>query len=560
MKNIFKLLAITLVIGMVSEGCKKNDFNINSNPNNPTVTNTPFRFLLPAAQVSTASRVATSWRWLNSYLGYWARSGTYAPAADEESYNLTTNFQSGIFNGFYDTQNDLQLLQNGAMAANAGFYEGIARIMKSHNYAILVDFYNNIPYSQALKGAANTTPSYDKGADIYKSLLNQIDSGMASIKASSIETNLDIATDDVMFGNKLYPATTLDAQKLRWTKFGNTLKLRLLVHLMGGGITSAAGTTPQTIVPGFNVAAEISKLTSDVTPSGVSTVPTGFLTFDAEVNPGYNTQEPNPFFNSFVRDITGVVTQNSVYTKANSYAVGGGSYNPGYYNYNGDIRINRFYSLPTGPPAGTVHRGVDYGLPALTANAAALLSNIGPGVTRGADKPVYILTAAESFMLQAEAAQRGFAIGGTAGALLTSGIRASFVSLGLSAAQADAYIVLNAGYVDVDINGTILFRGVLPGIYTIISQKWFALNGITPYEVYTDYRRVDFSPTIKHFVYGVGSDFFAGPPISVYQFNTRTEIPKRLLYPQQEYNVNAANVNAEGNIDAYINRIFWDLN
>lgn len=550
MKNIIRLLTVAVVLGLVSEGCSKNDFNINSNPNTPTVTNTPFRFLLPTAQVSTASRVATSWRWLNSYLGYWARSGTYAPNADEESYNLTTNFQSGIFNGFYDTQNDFQLLQQGAVAANAGFYEGIARIMKSHNFAILVDLYNNIPYSQALKGAANTTPSYDKGADIYKSLLNQIDSGMASIKAATIELNPTIAVDDVMFGNKLFPATSFSAQQLRWTKFGNTLKLRLLVHLMGGGITSSAGTTPQTTVAGFNIPAEIAKLTADVTNGG----PTGFLTVDAQVNPGYNSQEPNPFYNSFVQDITGVATGNAVYTKANSYAVGP-DYGGGYYPYNGDPRINTFYTAPSGG-----HRGVAYGKPSDNANAAALLSSLGPAVTRGADKPVYIITLAESFMLQAEAAQRGFAIGGTASALLTEGIRASFTSAGLTTAQADTYRTNNAGYVDVDIAGTILFSGVQAGIYTIISQKWFALNGITPYEVWTDYRRVDFSPTVKNFRYGVGSGFDPGPPISVYQFNTRTELPRRLLYPQSEYNFNAANVGAEGTIDAFTNRIFWDLN
>lgn len=554
MKNIFKLLTVVLVIGLVSEGCKKNDFNINSNPNSPTVTNTPFRFLLPTAQVTTATRVATSWRWLNSYLGYWARSGTYAPNADEESYNITTQFQGGIFTGFYDTQNDFQLLQDGAVAANAGFYEGIARIMKSHNFAILVDLYNNIPYSQALKGAANTTPAYDKGADIYKSLLNQIDSGMASIKAATIDLNPNIAIDDVMFGNKTFPATSFANQQLRWAKFGNTLKLRLLVHLMGGGITTASGTTPQTIVPGFNVAAEVAKLNADMTNGAA----TGFITVDAEINPGYNSQEPNPFFNSFVRDITGVATANSIYTKAHSYAAGGGRYGNGYYRYNGDPRINRFYTTPAGT---TTHKGVDYGLPSSNANAAANLSSLGPAVVRTADAPVRIITAAESFMLQAEAAQRGFAItGGTAASLLTSGVRASFVSLGLTAADADAYLALNAGYVDVDINGTILFQGVLPGIYTIISQKWFALNGITPYEVWTDYRRVDYSATQKYFVYGRGSGFDAGPPISVYSFNTRTELPKRLLYPQSEYNFNAANAVAEGTIDAYNNRIFWDLN
>jgi hypothetical protein len=104
------------------------------------------------------------------------------------------------------------------------------------------------------------------------------------------------------------------------------------------------------------------------------------------------------------------------------------------------------------------------------------------------------------------------------------------------------------------------------GLFTIIAQKWYALNGINTLEVWTDYRRLSYAEVASyvgaptdHFVYGEGGGYPEGPPISVSPQNTSTKIPVRYLYPQTEYNYNAANVGAEGTVDRYT-RIFWDIN
>jgi hypothetical protein len=112
----------------------------------------------------------------------------------------------------------------------------------------------------------------------------------------------------------------------------------------------------------------------------------------------------------------------------------------------------------------------------------------------------------------------------------------------------------NAGYPDVDYTAGPLAPG-LPGggLYTILSQKWFALNMIAPYELWTDYRRTGI-------VYGVGGGFDPGPTLSVDPGRTSATIPVRLFYPQSEYNYNAANVAAEGAVNVFTGRIFWDLN
>ena len=553
MKKIIQLLplAIVLVIGAIS--CKKESFNINKNPNDVTDSSIVYNFILPTAQNSTARLVTRNWGWLQNYLGYWARSGTYAPNTAEETYELTTNFQAQIWTNIYDNLYDYEAMRISAKKEGAEFYEGISRIMKAHNNAILVDIYNNVPYTEALKGAANITPKYDKGIDIYKDLLRQIDTGIALIKAANVADdgpNKTIATDDIMFGSTLFDdnadgSADPAAMKVRWAKFANTVKLRILTKFMNGGVAAnPAGTvgTPESYVAGVDLGAEFATIAAEGS---------GFMDngLNAEVQPGYQSDKGNPFYNSYVADNAGTKTANADYYKANSYAID-------YYEYNGDPREGKFYTQsPTG------FRGVQYGLPSLTENAASTLSGIGTGLARSVTSAAWVLTEAESYFLQAECIHRGFLPGGAAGAAATmnQGIQASFTYLG--AGSASGYISGNATYADVDYNAASRFGGAAGGLFTIISQKWFALNGIAPFEVWSDYRRVDYSSTVNHFVYGTSTGFDAGPPISVSPANTKTEIPVRLLYPQNEYLYNPANVGADPPVGAYpFSHIFWDLN
>jgi len=548
------LLAVILLTGIYS--CKKDSFNINSDPNNATDSTVAYNVILPAAQNNTARVVSRSWAWLQNYLGYWARSGTYAPNVEEETYEITTNFQTGIWSGMYDNLYDYQVMENGAKKAGASFYEGIAKIMKAHNFGILVSVYNNVPYSEALKGASKTTPKYDDGLFIYKDLLRQLDIAIDLIKnADESETgpNASVLTDDIMFGTQLFPTTTMEEQKIRWIQFANTLKLRILTKFMNGGLEPNSDNsvgTPASYVPGVDLPGEFAIIQAEGT---------GFLDFDAEVQPGYLADKGNPFYNLYVRDDAGSATSGSVYYKANSYAVGQGiSSDPGYYGWNGDPRRTRLYSANA---SGYV-RGVAYGEPSSTDNAATNLGGIGSGLYRGVDKPQWILTAAESYFLQAECMNRGF-MPGDAASTLNTGITASIVSLGSTASAANTYInSTNAGYPDVDYNAPdVEPGGATGGLFTIISQKWFALNGIAPFEVWSDYRRIDFSPSINHFVYGSSVGWDPGPAISVFPANTRTEIPVRLLYPQSEYLYNPVNVGAQPPVGAYpFAHIFWDLN
>jgi hypothetical protein len=441
-----------------------------------------------------------------------------------------------------------------AEALGQGMYEAIGRIMKSHNFQILTDIYGNIPYSEAFQGTVTPTPKYDKSIDIYKGIFADLDLAVALLQdldASDPARNPDIATADLVYAGN----------RASWLRFANTLRLRMLVHLHNGITTT-------TVAPGIDVAAEVAKFT-----------PEGFMGAgqSAHINPGFSGTKPQPYYRVYNTSEAGTGSQRD-HLRASLYAIE-------YYKADRDWRIGAFYTAPvaitnTTNPAGvqqtnyfTAHKGINFGTPSGgSAPTGDALSNIrGKGLSpNGAASRAWIMTSMESLFLQAEARERGIiTTGPTAETLLNAGILESFIwldakrppirnvantqdSVTFSAADTYAqYMEYNMGYPDVDYNAAPL-GGVEAGLYTILQQKWFALNMIAPYELWTDWRRTGI-------VYGIGGGYTPGPPLSV-DPNAGNQIPVRLFYPQNEYNYNAENVAAEGTVNIYTGRIFWDIN
>jgi len=523
LKKIIYASALTALMMVVGIGCSKNKFEINANPDDVTDVSVTPSVLLPGALQATATSIASEWWFMDWWMGHGARSGSYQSFNEEETYKFTNDFHNTIWTGLYANANNYNIMINKAAEIGAGTYEAIGRIMKSHAFQILTDVYGNIPYSEAFKGTAAATPKYDKAVDIYKGIFADLDAAIILLNnplATDPAKNPDITTADLVFGG----SSTM------WKKFANTLRLRMLVHLYNG-------TTTQTVAPGIDVPAQVAKITTD-----------GYLGAGqtADLNPGFTGTKPQPYFRFFNTSEAGQGSQRD-WARASDYAIK-------YYSADGDPRIDRFYTRP-----GASHLGIRFGTPAgAGVPIGSSLSTVrGPGLSpNGANSPAWILTAAESLLIQAEARQRNIiTTGPTAKDLLNAGIRESFIWLGLTETDYDDYLIYNAGYPDVDYDGAALAPG-LPsgGIYTILSQKWFALNSIAPYEIWTDYRRTGV-------VYGVGGGFTAGPTISVDPGTAAgAKIPVRLFYPQTEYNYNAANVAAEGTINVTTSRIFWDLN
>jgi len=145
---------------------------------------------------------------------------------------------------------------------------------------------------------------------------------------------------------------------------------------------------------------------------------------------------------------------------------------------------------------------------------------------------VKLISAAESYFLQAEAVARGWATGDVT-ALFRSGVQASFTALGLTTVQADAYLLTAPdAQLPLDLAGR---------IRTIITQKYYAMNGFQGFEAWTEWRRTSYP------------NFLVKSAASTLGTN---ELPVRLLYPDTEITRNS---NFPG-LKLVTEKVWWDKN
>ena len=95
---------------------------------------------------------------------------------------------------------------------------GIFTTFRVLMFSFMTDYYGDVYYSEALKGREGILyPVYDKQADIYAGLLQELDEASALISGGTDVVN---STYDLMFAG----------DKEQWLKFCNSLKLRLLMR------------------------------------------------------------------------------------------------------------------------------------------------------------------------------------------------------------------------------------------------------------------------------------------------------------------------------------------
>lgn len=500
-KSFFLIPACLLLIA--APGCKKGTFDINNtNPNVPSNVD-PKLVLSGSLAGSAAVALRGNGDFMNYYMGYWAVSGDYIPNAQTLTYNLTTDFFNGNWDDAYTLLANYKLIEKSATGPKDVYYKALSKIMQAYHYQRLVDIYNNIPYSESVKGSGNFNPKYDDAKSVYKDLVNQLDSALQLIKGAGVDANAP-ANYDILFGRGTKTSDWATKAAPKWSRFANTLRLKILMRL-----------TQTSDGPAFITAKLAGAKTSDFLGAGE----------DASVNPGYSNSAANqqsPIWGDVGKNTGGTPYGNNQYYRANSYAVN-------FYLNNNDPRASYFYDLNS---SGKV-RGRAFGSTALEHNSD--ISAIGPGILKSPTMDAVILPAFESLFLQAEAANRGY-ITADASSLYTSAVTESFRLLGVP-----DYANAASNYIGQS-NDNVNYKTSASPLTTLITQKWAALNVFDPLESWSDWRRL-----------GIPSDL----PVSIYPGTTASHIPYRLPYPTSEFNYNAANANSQGTINPITSKIFW---
>lgn len=506
MKKIFLILTTVLLIAGI--GCKKGYLDVNTNPNQSTAADPSL--VLPAALATTVANWYPGPTVFSQWMGSWAVSGSYAINGNDPgtTYKMTTDYPDALWQSVYDNLEDYQYIVNAANANKQPFLEGAARIMRVYNYQHLVDLFNDVPYSDALKGALSLRPAYSKGTDIYDSLFIELQKGIVLINSAGLTAS---ANSDIMFGG----------DKILWVQFANTIRLEMLMKM------SQLSTKPGFFQPNMDL---------------TKAEPAGFLTTDALVQPGYlnSAGQGNPFWQRFYNLSGQLVSSFGDFWAANEFAVK-------FYGSTNDPRLSREFSPVPGTNTFVGNKlGLANGNP-----VNGKYSIFGPGVLQGATAPAVMMLASESYFLQAEAVALTY-MPGDDNALYQDGIKESFRYLGVPnyADSFNVYYANEAGNTKVDYSTatTQLAKQTI-----ILRQKWAALNSINSAEAYADYRKFDYLHT--------GTAPYAGPlgdtPLSYSPYIDIPKIPTRLKYPTSEYSRNPENVNAEGTIDHQVNKIWW---
>ncbi len=510
-----KLISKTL-IGLFISGSliSCSDYlDINDSPNEPTANAvTPDLMLAGAltgpyeAQTRQRNYFGQANEFGNVMLGNWGPNVNAFTSGyvDEHRLKITTSFYMQIWDGIYPNLSTAEYIDQRETDVY-DYHKAIAKITKANYFQILVDFYGDIPYTEALALGGNFTPAYDDDKMIYRSLIEDLDAAIALINNADDFDNT-VGSEDVVFGGDMN----------QWIKYANTLKLRLLVRQIT--LAKTDGETASYLTEQF---ASLDK---------------NFVTEDVTINPGYtnSTGKLNPFYSTWGFDSQGAPTDTYDFTVAADFAAqfmkGQQPNNP---NYTGgqtgiaDPRLPLYFQPVNGEVQGVV-------MGETSNNAPDPLSKLGEKIIDEPSQDGFLLLGATSYFLQAEAALEGY-LPGNPKALFQNGIRASFRSLGIES-QADDYITSSNNV------NKIGWDGSANKLEAIMTQKWLATNGRTAYESWFDYVRTGY------------------PEVPLAITAEKPARYNRLLYPQSEYITNAANVPTQTQADAFNTTIFWDVN
>jgi Starch-binding associating with outer membrane len=216
----YKIILVTLLLINLSSCSKFLDVNVD--PNNPTVVDPSF--VLPVAQTSIGGIIGGD---LAIVTGLWAQHWTQSHVSSQyktlDAYALESNDYNVAWNEMYaGGLNDCDVIKKGATKSGNWNLYLQATAMQAYGFQVFADLFDQIPYSEALKGVANTNPKFDKGQDVYAGLHNSLD--VALMKDFAANTNL-VMTSDLVF-----PTTSVGAQVELWKQFANTLKMKMYLR------------------------------------------------------------------------------------------------------------------------------------------------------------------------------------------------------------------------------------------------------------------------------------------------------------------------------------------
>lgn len=216
LKRIISGVGMAIIVFLMP-GCEQFE-TFNENPNEPTTVGVDVLFT--SGLRNSMNTMVTESFLLGNNIGQ-LTAKTLRTEVDAYNWNAFPT----LWEGLYESLTDIHQVENLAKAQGNQQMEGAALVTKAWIYATLTNAYGDIPYTQAIQGAAdNFTPSYDSQDAIYEDLLSTLERARGLLSGSG-----SIVGDIIYNGNSA-----------NWIKLANGLSLRLL--MTAGDKIPSAGT------------------------------------------------------------------------------------------------------------------------------------------------------------------------------------------------------------------------------------------------------------------------------------------------------------------------------
>lgn len=474
MKKIF--LILTAAVMAVS--CSDNLEDLNKNIKDPTAVSG--ESLFASAQKQLADQFVTPNVNLNN-LRLWTQQLQETTYTDESNYDQITRaipdnhwreMYRDVLKDLNEANRVISETENPLTDALKPNKLAIVEVLTVYAFSNLVETYGNVPYSEALD-IENLTPAYDDAQTIYKDLITRLNAAISSMSAGNGSFS---GTEDLMYSGDV----------AKWKKFANSLKLRMGIMLA-------------------DVDAGLSKSTVESAFSG------GVFTSNAD-NGSYMYSPAAPNNNP--------MNDNLVLSGRNDY-----------------VAAKTIIDLMNGledPRRATYFTAVDGAYVGGVVGDISAYANHSHVADRLVDpsEPGVLLSYTEVQFLLAEAAARGYAVGGDAATHYSAGITASFDYWGAEGV---------AGY---------LAKPKVDYATAVTTKTWKEVIGTQAYlglynrtfASYLSVRRLDY-------------------PILTKPTGNVSGFPTRYLYPVGEQTLNETNyLDASTAIggDATDIKLFWD--
>jgi hypothetical protein len=518
MKTTLNIICCTLLLSLFA-ACDKNFEAINTDPTQLSQGTIKYEFVFTTAQLYANGNpdgyangiFQSSLAYASTMMQHLSSTN---PARYGDKYVYNANYTGIYWTTFYSTgiKSIVDVVENTRdNPAKANLYN-ISRILRVWYFQQMTDIYGDIPYSEAGLGFSKglTNPKYDTQESIYADMLNELQDAASKLN--------DNAAANTLGNSDLFYQGNTD----KWKKFAYSEMLRIAMRMSKVAPDKASEWAKKAVTGGVMQSNDDNALTphEDQSTKPVSN-PVGLELHSREPN-GYRLSLTLVNFLKSNNDprlrYIGTVVADPTNTD-----------DPGDDNPAIQLGQPNGYDKTEGPK--------DISTAPNWPGDQNKYSVVNRTTFSRESAPTFVLTYAETALLLAEAAQRGW-ITGSASSFYNNGVHAAIMQLnqtGANISDGEASNYVNAHPL---IGATALQQ---------INEQYWAATFSDWLETWSNWRRSGF-PVLT--------------PVNYQGNSTNGTIPRRFVYPLDEASVNPGNYSAAAGRmsggDKLTSRVWWD--